>query len=556
MNAARWRAVAPWYRWDLQDHPDPERAKLAGRPALHKFGNEDFIDDFQADAQSAQPFTEEDFYYRIDALDALPPIVGGPNGGKVRRLITRTRVKTDTRKLFLPVHSRYYLVAFELHCDRPGFPVVQPDAVAEAGFVIRRRVTPIAPDQVKAGNSHLSRLAVARATVAQAQRSAASSQLAEARASIEVARDRTRRLVPIGSRARRQVAHPGQALVAARREVVLAQRKLALWSAQSQLETTVQGWVRSPNGVIGTWQPMPDAPEVIVEETYPMFRLVPNPADPDSAARSGTIFYGYVPTCGAELAPDGSPRFGDADLYEIRCYARPVDDGDCPSTPVWSEPTDPFRLASFYDPAGLAQRPINVRMPDFADLEASAALPSVRVSTPPGSGLVFATDKVPPTTGSVTGAAEQICFFAIPLITIVAMFLLNLFLPIIMLLFGLWWMLKLKLCIPPSLEVGAQVSAELAVIPGGIQVAASLEIDVDLTPGVDQQKLRDALVDGFNTIDPSRTLGTTLGATYSNGAMVTALAGQGFARPNNATPAYPTTVPTSPRVTRDQVVHP
>jgi hypothetical protein len=556
VNAAKWRAVAPWYRWDMRDQPDPERAALAGRPALHKFGNEDFIEDFQRDAQSSQPFTEDDFYYRIDAVPAPSPIVGGPNHGKVRRLITRQRVKTDTRKLFLPVHSRFYLVVFELHCDRPGFPMVDPDDVAEAGFVIRRRVTPLAPEQVKEGNSHLSRLAAARAAATAARQVAVTALQAEARSTIDIARSRTRRLVPIGSRARRQVAHPAQALASAKREVVLAQRKLALWSAQSQLETAVQGWVRSPNGVIGTWQPMEDEPDVIVEETYPMFRLVPDPGDPDSAARSGTIFYGYVPTCGAELAPDGSPRFGDTDLYEIRCYGRPVDVDGCPNAPVWSEPSEPFRLASFYDPAGLAQRPINVRMPDFADLEASAALPSVRVSTPPASGLVFPTDKVPPDSGSVTGAAEQICFFAIPLITIVAMFLLNLFLPIIMLLFGLWWMLKLKLCIPPSLEVGAQVSAELAVIPGGIQVAASFEVDVDIRLGIDQQKLRDALVGGFNKIDPSGILGTTLGATFSNDAMVTALAGQGYGKPNNATPDYPITVPVSPRVSRDQVVHP
>lgn len=46
-----------------------------------------------------------------------------------------------------------------------------------------------------------------------------------------------------------------------------------------------------------------------------------------------------------------------------------------------------------------------------------------------------------------------ICFFSIPLITIIASFVLNLFLPIVVLLFNLWFLLALRFCIPPSFSI-------------------------------------------------------------------------------------------------------
>ena len=49
-----------------------------------------------------------------------------------------TILEPRTRKIFLPTHSRFYLIVFELHCDRPGFPSVRRECVAQAGFVVRR----------------------------------------------------------------------------------------------------------------------------------------------------------------------------------------------------------------------------------------------------------------------------------------------------------------------------------------------------------------------------------------------------------------------------------
>ena len=51
-----------------------------------------------------------------------------------------------------------------------------------------------------------------------------------------------------------------------------------------------------------------------------------------------------------------------------------------------------------------------------------------------------------------------------------------------MFVFGLFWMLKLKFCIPPSIELEAELSAELTWCRAG-SVQASLEVDVDVLPG-------------------------------------------------------------------------
>ena len=72
-------------------------------------------------------------------------------------------MKTETRKLFLPAHQRYYLVTLELHCDAAGFPSVTPDQIDQCGFVLRRRVTDIPSGQEREVATMLADLTLARA---------------------------------------------------------------------------------------------------------------------------------------------------------------------------------------------------------------------------------------------------------------------------------------------------------------------------------------------------------------------------------------------------------
>jgi hypothetical protein len=105
-------------------------------------------------------------------------------------------------------------------------------------------------------------------------------------------------------------------------------------------------------------------------------------------------------------------------------------------------------------------------MPDLKALAAQAA--SMPVGA--GAGVKFVTPKDSMLQFSVDGDGKAqsrglggpaICGFAIPLITIVATFVLRLFLPIVVFLFGLWWMLRLRFCIPPVLQADTSLTSLL-----------------------------------------------------------------------------------------------
>ncbi|MFC4065966.1 hypothetical protein [Actinoplanes subglobosus] len=541
MSAAKphhWRLVAPWYRWELRDGGDPDRKAGAGRPALHKYTSTSYVTDFLADPQRSVVFGDVDEFQRVEAIPHVP--LPGDTRKRRRFLATTRLVPTGVRKLFPVAHQRHYVVAAGLHCDEPGFPRVDPACVAEAGFVVRRQRAAIPAGQEGKAAGLLAAVAAAKAD--------------QTRSAAAAARDRARRLHPFGG-ARDAVRDPVAAAAAARRTLESARRELRVWASSVGVDRRTEAWVPSGDGNFGQWVPIADEPDELVERRYPLRLLTPPADDPDHAARQGTIFWGTVPAASAEVARDGSARFGELATYEIRVFARMRCDCGCPGPLVWSAPSEPYRLASFHDPDGCAQRPVELRMPDFAHLEASNARPSVKVSTPAGSSFDFAEDGTVPTSGGQRTGPEEICFFGIPLITIVAMFVLKIFLPILTLIFGLFWMLKLKFCIPPSADLEADLNAELDVVPGGIQASLKVDVDIDLTPGVDQAALEGALRGGLNIRQPG--LGTKLTDRYTNDPMCELLAGEGFGvEAGEPFPVFGTDPVFTTPVRRDEVVHP
>ncbi|WP_250002267.1 hypothetical protein [Actinoplanes sp. M2I2] len=550
-HSHNWRLVAPWYRWARVGETGSGPSGRGLRPALHKYGDTDFVGRFLADPQVSLAFDDD-----TDRVQQLESLTSTPLPGDLRKrfLSTRSSVPGPTRKLFQPAHQRFYLVAVGLNCDVPGFPRVDPAAVHATGFVIRRhRVT--LPEGEKATAAKLLReLAEARA-VAQTQQT------------YDVAREQRRRMHtfrPAGVRA-------GDAAMAATRRlevlrrVETARRRLRVWAGQAGVERRTEGWIPSGEGRFGAWVPIEETPEELVERSYPLRLLSAPPGDSEHAAALGTLYWGLVPTAGDEVAADGAARFAPGYEYEIRAWTR-EECGGCPGPLVWSEPSESYGLASFHDPAGCAQRPIEITLPDLRELEGSTATPSVRVSSPPGSALSVPQSSDLPEEGSGTvNPNEQICYFSISLFTIVAFFLFNLFLPILLLAFGLWWMLKLKFCLPPSIELEGKLSAELDVVEGGI--SASAGIDIDILPGLDQKKITDFLRAGLNgtlVVPPAppgglpdgMDLGTILTTLYTNDPILELLAEQGYAEPVGAGPIFkPSAVYTVP-VARDQVIHP
>ena len=548
-TAHDWRLVAPWYRWEREAAPSPAAAAAAARPALHKYTSTEFVAEFLADPQRSVVFDPDvDVHQQVRPIPAAE--LTAPDGRRRSLSVTRL-VPSDTRKLFQPAHSRFYLVAVGLHCDAPGFPRVDPDSVAEVGFVVRRHRVIVPEAERVVGASVLRDLGIARAKAA-------------AERQYLGGRERGRLLTPFRSRSRRRVTSGPAALAAAERETALARRKLQTWATAAGVEHRTEAWVASGQGTIGAWVPLDDEPEELVERVYPMRLLAPPPDDPVHAAHEATIYYGAVPTGSDEVAGDGSGRFNATDTYEIRVVARLADDR-CPGPLTWSAPSESFRLASFYDPQGCQQRPTEVQLPDFAELEASTALPSVRMNTPDQSSLVFPKNGEIPKSGSVGGG--EICFFSIPLITIVAMFVLNIFLPIVLFVFQLWWMLKLRLCIPPSLSFEADLAAELQVDPPGLEIFAEVDVDVWMADqGIDPADVADVLAGVFNPDDPvvivppEYRFGDELagaGGVFTEDPLVKLLVREGYGRAaQGGAPDFDAGLVHTAPVGRDEVVHP
>lgn len=131
MNAASpWLLLAPWYRWPVA--PGDPRHGRGTAPAFQKYASAGFMAEFLKEPQRSLKWVEEDHVHRVEARVPKPKY----------SLSALVRVPTDRRKLFRDVHSRFYLVVAELHCDQPGLPAVRRDQVFDAGFVVRRRVAP------------------------------------------------------------------------------------------------------------------------------------------------------------------------------------------------------------------------------------------------------------------------------------------------------------------------------------------------------------------------------------------------------------------------------
>src|SRR5690606_8865099 len=97
-------------------------------------------------------------------------LVAGPANGKLSSFSAAALVATSTRKLFLPLHKRFYLVVCELHCDSAGFPSVGRDKVCEAGFVIRRRRLNVAEEHAPQAVALLKQIGELTAKLATVQR--------------------------------------------------------------------------------------------------------------------------------------------------------------------------------------------------------------------------------------------------------------------------------------------------------------------------------------------------------------------------------------------------
>jgi hypothetical protein len=473
-----WQVVGPWYGWSPADDP------LAGRsapPQIQMFAADDFVNGFLKRPQHSLRFDPQvDVVNHVDVLgrstaeellvkaqknkslfgaDAMQPAQASYE--EVRKALGSVRLVPSTlRKLYLPIHARHYLVTCEVHCDTRGFPSVDAAQVCTAGFVIRRLSAPV-PRELERELFVLSRT-----------REQAAAQLAEltlrAPLRASLAGGRRRRLEQM-----ERAGTLSAAITDAQRALAAAEAELATWRATFGIGLKAEIWqADATDPDLGEWISI--EPEAAVagdsrEQFFPLRRVFAPPTEPQHDAASRALYFGHIPTASRQRDTAGRPRFDDRATYEIRCFVRRRRAdctqlrgyAGCKGPAAWSVATEPFRLAGAFDPVGCANRPITIRMPDLRELAAQAlarprgALSNVRVVHPQHMAPKVSGKSL---NGGAVGDAA-ICHFSIPLITIVAMFVLNIFLPIVVFLLQLWYLLAFRFCIPPSLKAGFDFNA-------------------------------------------------------------------------------------------------
>ncbi|MCU1698791.1 MAG: hypothetical protein JWR34_4854, partial [Mycobacterium sp.] len=379
-------------------------------------------------------------------------------------------VRTDMRKLYQPNHDRFYTVAVEVFCDRPGLPRAGMHDDFEVRFVMRRIA-------VEFGADGKSVRTLATALMRDKAVSLGLQSTAEAKnlpAEVDV----------------RDLWWSTEAAVAFKEE-----NHDTIAAAQSR--TTRQAWVRLTGG--SRWTTADEKKLTADEQDFPMWRL-PKRKDDCDATNSRSVWFGVVPTYSSEHAMDPvhngrgpEPKLDEHGIYEIVCFVRlkpKLGHEYCPPKVWLGSASEPFRLASPMDPEGTKNRVISISLPDFRAMAARAGDKrgpgGVRIVTPPQSQMMLNpfSGKIPTKDEAKIGIGGGVCTFAIELFFIVAFFLFLLFMPIVVLAFQLWWMLALRFCIPPSVafDVLANAAAE-GKLEGSLQQNKDLRFDVDVVFG-------------------------------------------------------------------------
>lgn len=151
----------------------------------------------------------------------------------------------------------------------------------------------------------------------------------------------------------------------------------------------------------------------------------------------------------------GQKRFDERGrLYQLRAFARVVQQDDCPPTTIWSHPSPLFTIVPWYEPVtDPAPPPVQVALPNPFDRDAMKQLkPNVAFHVPrqladfleSNSPDDMLSGDAKEGQGSI--ALDWICGFNIPFITLCAFIVLSIFLSLFNLVFQ--WLLFIKICIP------------------------------------------------------------------------------------------------------------
>jgi hypothetical protein len=143
------------------------------------------------------------------------------------------------------------------------------------------------------------------------------------------------------------------------------------------------------------------------------------------------------------LMPEG--RYQDhTRLYRLRIFLRLKPEGSCPPETLWSVYSEPFEIAPWYESAGLTGPPVPLPNPTRKFLK--AVKPNVSFVVPDSLMSVIQGSSLKRISGGGGLGITWICGFNIPIITICAFIVLNVFLILLNIVF--FWLPFVKICIP------------------------------------------------------------------------------------------------------------
>ncbi|ODS25052.1 hypothetical protein AB835_00670 [Candidatus Endobugula sertula] len=494
MTTHPWALVGPWYRSESVGGPPANRTTA---PIFQKYGDAGFMEKFIREPQYSLHFSSEDF---IDRVSVDPNAIITP---EVKRKLD------DSLKLFLHAHNRFYLIVCELYCVVPGFPSAKRGEVCESGFVIRRKVPKIKADlQLELSNKQR-KIRQLKQQILRLQN--IDKQTLQQPSILRNAKNKAKKKLADFS----ILSFNKKTMEKLNVELEKNQQDLNSFILKHNIKAVRQGWIPSENdGAIGNWQEVEAHPQTMTEKVYPLYPLDVSPSDDQHSAKGKTLWFGLVPTSSVDVDSQGNPQLDESDLYHIQCFVRRKKHcctggkNCCHGELVWSQPTENYRLAAFFDIDGTSHKPINIKLPDLNALKEQANLgppgrgANVKAIAPADSSLNFGANGMDMPTGNSdmpTRPGQQICFFAIFLFFMVALFLFRLFLPIILFLFQLWFLLKLKLCIPPSIDLDVGLAADLEVHGPEFEVSLSADIiaDFGIAGVTDQSTLKTKLAESM-----------------------------------------------------------
>jgi hypothetical protein len=221
----------------------------------------------------------------------------------------------------------------------------------------------------------------------------------------------------------------------------LAQTRIL--NEQFHFGVVMPGLVKRP---AGEW--LRDAVSVLVKGGAPGTVRMPLAWPTITAAQQERFVAASVASMSARLKTlvPRAGRFSDSSRqFHLRAFVRVKGENGCPPRLVWSDYSEPFTIAPWYEPSDAPPTVIPLPKPDFKSLK-----PNVAFAVPEDLAKLLNQDAkalVKGEGGKGSGlTVDWICSISIPIITLCAFIVLNIFLALFDLIFA--WMLFIKLCIP------------------------------------------------------------------------------------------------------------